>query len=144
MESSFPVLIIQRYFPGPLSVPYFRKVERSLVYIKQEMGQGNPCRDEKKRRKNTFFKFFLTLCPLVLSADNFCKQFGPRSGPTECRSWSGSNCLSSYIVFLKEIFEKNPQTAKKACKISQYAKSLKVTWYWGFLKLNYLHAGHHP
>ena len=26
----------------------------------------------------------LILYLLVLSADNFCKQFGPRSGPTKC------------------------------------------------------------
>ena len=25
---------------------------------------------------------FLTLCLLLSSADNLCKQFGPRSGPT--------------------------------------------------------------
>ena len=31
--------------------------------------------------------FFLTLSILVAtSADNLCKQFDPRSGPTECRS----------------------------------------------------------
>ena len=28
----------------------------------------------------------LTLYLQVLYADNFCKQFGPRSGPTECRA----------------------------------------------------------
>ena len=32
-----------------------------------------------------------TLYLLVSSADNFCKQFGPRSVPTKCRAWSGSN-----------------------------------------------------
>ena len=26
----------------------------------------------------------LTLCLQVLSNDNLCKQFGPRSGPTKC------------------------------------------------------------
>ena len=26
------------------------------------------------------------LCLLASSADNICKQFGPRSGPTKCRS----------------------------------------------------------
>ena len=38
------------------------------------------------------------------SADNLCKQFGPRSGPTECQSSSGSR-LFDLIVFLKEWFE---------------------------------------
>ena len=28
----------------------------------------------------------LTLYLLVSSADNFCKQFGPRSGPTKCQA----------------------------------------------------------
>ena len=36
-------------------------------------------------------------CLLVSSDDNFYKQFGPRSGPT--------NCLTQ-VVFLKEFFEK--------------------------------------
>ena len=40
------------------------------------------------------------------SADNHCKQFGPRSGPTECWSWSGSRLLDTLMVFLKEFFEK--------------------------------------
>ena len=30
--------------------------------------------------------FTLYLHVLVSSADNFCKQFGPRSGPTKCRA----------------------------------------------------------
>ena len=32
---------------------------------------------------------YLTLCLLgvsFVSADNLCKQFGPRSGPTKCRA----------------------------------------------------------
>ena len=49
------------------------------------------------------------------SADNFCKQFGPRSGPTVC---SGYKMFETLIVFLKEFFEKvdfekNQQTTKK-------------------------------
>ena len=41
----------------------------------------------------------------TLSADNLCKQFGPRSGPTQCQSWSGSKPFDTLIVFLKELFE---------------------------------------
>ena len=41
----------------------------------------------------------------LLSADIVCKQFGPRSGWTECRSLSGSKGLS-LIVFQKDFFEK--------------------------------------
>ena len=33
-------------------------------------------------------------------------RFGPRSGPTQCRSWSGSKPFDTLIVFLKEFFLK--------------------------------------
>ena len=50
-----------------------------------------------------------TLYLLVSSADNFCKQFGSRSG---------SDLFDTQLVFLKEYFEevyfeKNQQTTKK-------------------------------
>ena len=35
---------------------------------------------------------------LVLSADILCKQFGPRTGPTNCRVWSGSRERSGSVV----------------------------------------------
>ena len=42
-----------------------------------------------------FYRLRLLRCILILnllvaSADNLCKQFGSRSGPTECRAGSGS------------------------------------------------------
>ena len=40
------------------------------------------------------------------SADNLYKQFGPRSGPTKCRAWSGPKLFDTLMVFLKEFFEK--------------------------------------
>ena len=43
---------------------------------------------------------------LKSSTDTFCKQFGPRSGPTACRSSSGSKLFDTLQVFLKEFFEK--------------------------------------
>ena len=54
----------------------------------------------------------------MLSADNFCKQFVPRSGPTFCRAWSGSNLFETQIGVSKESFEKvdfekNQQTTKQ-------------------------------
>ena len=60
---------------------------------------------------------------LVFSADNLCKQFGPRSGPTEDQAqqnvgpYLDQNCLT-LMVFLTEFFrkvycEKN-QTTKKS------------------------------
>ena len=39
-------------------------------------------------------------------ADNLCKQFGPRSGPTKCQAWSGSKLFDILRVFLKDVFEK--------------------------------------
>ena len=55
------------------------------------------------------FQLLLTLYLQVLSADNFCKQFGPRSGPNKAqqnvRSDLDPNCLT-LMVFLKEFFKK--------------------------------------
>ena len=55
-------------------------------------------------------------------ADNLCKQFGFRSGPTKCRAWSGSKLFDTLMVLLKEFFEKvefekNQQTTKKHAKL---------------------------
>ena len=71
----------------------------------------------------------LTLCQLVSCDDNLCKQFGPRSGLTWCRAWSGSELFDSLMVFLKEFFEKvdfekNQQTTKKKKKNYPACKEL--------------------
>ena len=55
------------------------------------------------------------------SADNICKQFGPRSSLTKCRAWSESKLFDTLMVFLKEFFkwfdiEKKQQTTKKHAK----------------------------
>ena len=72
------------------------------------------------------------------SADNLCKQFGPRSGPTECRSWSGSKLFDTLIVFLKEFFEKvdfekNQQTTTKNHENYPACKDLVISWLLIFL-----------
>ena len=41
----------------------------------------------------------------VSSADNFCKQFGPRSCSTKGQAWSGSNLFDTQMVFLKKKFK---------------------------------------
>ena len=46
----------------------------------------------------------LNLYLLVSTADNLCKQFGPRSGPTNRRACSWSKLLDFLMVFLKEFF----------------------------------------
>ena len=55
----------------------------------------------------------LTICLLMSSAENLCKQYGPRSGPTTCRARSGSNMFDSLMVILKEFF-KNVDLKKKS------------------------------
>ena len=40
-----------------------------------------------------------------VSADNICKQFGPKLGLTKCQVWSVSNQFDTLMVFLKEFFE---------------------------------------
>ena len=41
----------------------------------------------------------------LLSADNLCKQFGPRSELRFSCSWSRSKLFDTLIVLLKEFFE---------------------------------------
>ena len=65
-------------------------------------------------------------------ADNFGKQFGPRSGLTNRRAWSGSKLFDILIVFLKEFFwkinfEKNQQMTKKHEKLPSM-QWVKVVW----------------
>ena len=69
----------------------------------------------------------LTPYLLVSNADNLCKQFGPRPGPTKCRAWSGFKLLDTLMIFLKEFFEninfeKNQQNDEKSGKIAEHAK----------------------
>ena len=51
------------------------------------------------------------------SADNFRKQFEPRSDPMKCRAWSVSKLFDAQMAFSKEFFEKdfekNQQTTNK-------------------------------
>ena len=65
------------------------------------------------------------LCLQVLPADNLCKQFGPRSGPTYSRSRSGSKLFDTDSIheriFWKSWFWKKSADDKKACKITQDA-----------------------
>ena len=64
----------------------------------------------------------------LLLMDDFCKQNGPRSGPTERWSWSGSKPFDPLTGFLKEFcekvnFEKYQQTTTKARKFTWHIKS---------------------
>ena len=42
----------------------------------------------------------------AMSADNLCKQFGPRSGPTKCRAWSGSKLFDTRMVLKKSSIQR--------------------------------------
>ena len=61
---------------------------------------------------------------LLSSADNLYKQFKPRSGPTECLSYSGSKLIDTDSVperiFSNVNFEKSQQTTTKPWKITQH------------------------
>ena len=60
------------------------------------------------------------------SADDPCKQFGPRSGPKECRSRSDSKPLSSLVVFLNDLKKKerkSQETTTKAWTRIQHSTS---------------------
>ena len=65
---------------------------------------------------------------VLSSADNLCKQFGPRSGPTK----SASERFDTLIVLQKEFFlkvnfeKKSQQTITQARKIIQHAKRFKT------------------
>ena len=77
------------------------------------------------------YNFILTLFLLVAPADNFCKQLGPRSGPTKCRALSWSKLFDTLMVFLKESFEKvdfekNQQTTKKHEKLPRGQKVNRI------------------
>ena len=71
---------------------------------------------------------FIAINLLVSSADNLCKQFGPRSGPSKFRPWSGfklfqrSDCVAERI-FWKCLFWKYQQTTKGHAKFPQHAKT---------------------
>ena len=63
-------------------------------------------------------------CLLVSSADNLCRQSGPRSFPKEHRTWSASKLFDTLGVFLKDFFknvdfEKSQQMTKKHEKFTR-------------------------
>ena len=69
----------------------------------------------KLRDKKIITILSLTLCLLVSSADNLCKQFAPRSGLTKCQAWSGSKLFDTDGI-LEIIFHKIDFGRKKHAK----------------------------
>ena len=74
-----------------------------LIVLVLEYGQEKRVSKYLGKHSNNFYS--LTLCLLMTSADNLCKQLGPRSGP-KCRAISESKLFGTPMVFLKEFFEK--------------------------------------
>ena len=81
--------------------------------------------------------FGLTFILPLSSADNFGKQFGPRSDPTKRRAWSGSKLFDIQMILLKVSFEKvNFEIISRQRKIMQIylkCKELKHKFYLGFI-----------
>ena len=63
------------------------------LYYYRAVGLLSPC---------TAGIFQFRYCLLVLSADDRCKQFGPRSGLTKCLAQSGSKLFDTLMVLPKE------------------------------------------
>ena len=92
---------------------------------------------------------FLTLCLLLSSADSFCKQSGPRSGPKKCRVWSGSKLFDILMVFMKEFFRKTWFWKKSADNKNSWTRGptgpRSITWEWLFIRWGEKHyPAHHP
>ena len=66
---------------------------------------------------HSLFNSFLASGGFCCLLTTLCKQFGPRSGPTECQSWSGSKLFDTCK------FGKKSADDKKAWKITQHEKS---------------------
>ena len=68
----------------------------------------------------------LILCLLVTSADYICKQFGPRSGPTQCQAWSGSELFDTLMIderIIKKLIFKKIRRQLEILFMKQYALS---------------------
>ena len=68
----------------------------SIAHIRFHASIGD---DRKPWRESTDADTLKSLTIYLLvtfsSADQFCKQFGPRSGPTKRRAWSGSKLFDT-------------------------------------------------
>ena len=58
---------------------------------------------------------------LLTFADNFCKQFGPTSGPTNSQAGSRSKLFDTLVVFLKEFCQKRLFWNKTADEMNNYS-----------------------
>ena len=82
------------------------------------------------------------------TADNLSKQFGPRSGPTYVGPDLDPNHLTLWwyfriYFFWKSWFWKKSEDDKKACKITQHAKSYWMFWWHSQLSKENVFKGWH-
>ena len=84
-------------------------------------------------RQVLLYLFMLTLYLLLLSADIFCKKFGPRSGRQNVRP-----DLDPILVFLKEIFEKNISKWQKSIENFPGVTELRACLWLRYLLWNHL------
>ena len=80
----------------------------------------------------------LTLYLLVSSADNLCKQFGPRSGPTKCRADLDSNCLTLWWCSWNIFLEKNQQMTKKHANLLSMQRVNKTLKWQIIMNMNFV------
>ena len=125
----------EKAFPFSTHVKMCHEVSKALA-------DSNPQRDSLKwiikflLKHTTFYNIrkspgsdWTSLLFFMSSADNLCKQFGPRSAPTECWfwsgfywSWSGSKAFDTLalMVFMKKNrkvnFEKISMKNYQVCK----------------------------
>ena len=84
------------------------RTERVLIYLRDTGSvrtEISVCTVHTENLKSEGSRI-ITLCLLVSSTDNICKQFGPRSGLTLSRAWYGSKLFDSLMVFLKEYLKR--------------------------------------
>ena len=86
-------------------------------------------------------KNYIFLCLQVLSADNLCKQFEHRSGPTICQAWSGSKLFDTLMAFQKEFFKKDKNTCKL---LSMQIVKIFVIFENNFLKISHTYFADIP
>ena len=112
------------------------RIYRKFYWRKDGTGKIRYCINPFRTLLSLILNSFLASGDILLSADNHCKQFGPRSGPTDPNHLTIWWC--SWNNFLKKLISKNPADDKKACKITQHAncKELNIIEYIYFTLLH--------
>ena len=94
-----------------------------LINLQEEIGEKqllyfSLIGRQKKLLMHIALSDALTFKILKLSADNICKQFGPRPGPTKCTKWIQSiwHWWYSWKIYFKKVILKKSLDDKKACK----------------------------